>query len=47
MPMGSSGLPQTVFVDADGTIVGAVAGELDEASLVKELRRLTRDSRVT
>jgi cytochrome c biogenesis protein CcmG/thiol:disulfide interchange protein DsbE len=39
---GVGALPQTVFVDADGTIVARVAGPLTEQSLAESLRKLTR-----
>lgn len=38
---GVAGFPQTLFIDADGTIVSRVAGPLTERSLAANLRKLT------
>ena len=39
---GVNGQPQTLFIDAEGTIVSRVAGPLTEQSLAANLRTLTR-----
>jgi hypothetical protein len=38
---GVNGQPQTLFIDADGTVVARVVGPLTEQSLAANLRKLT------